>query len=216
RVVFDSTREGAPHNLFWKSADGTGAVQRLTTSPNSQGAYSFSPDGKSLVHNESSTSRNLHVLSMEGEFASQPLLDSEFAENAAAISPSGRFIAYSSNESGQSEIYVRPFPNVDDGKWQISSDGGVAPVWHPKEQELFYRNGSALEGVSIKTEPTFTAGSHAVLFTGNYLTGQNRRQYDVTPDGQRFLMIKQELAERTQINVILNWTEELKRLVPTN
>ncbi len=216
RVVFDSTRDGAPHNLFWKAADGTGPVQRLTTSPNTQGARSFSPDGKSLVHRETSTSPNLHVLSMEGEFSSQPLLDNEFNENNAEISPSGRFIAYESNESGQNEIYVRPFPNVDDGKWQISRDGGTEPVWAPQGQELFYRNGSALEEVSIKTEPTFTQGSPEVLFTGNYQGTSGNRQYDVAPDGQRFLMIKQEQTGITQINVVLNWFEELKRLVPTN
>jgi len=215
RVVFDSTREGANHNLFWKAADGTGPVQRLTTSPNSQGAYSFSPDGKSLVHREVSTSPNLNVLSMEGEFPSQPLLGDEFALDAAAISPSGRFIAYASNESGQFEIYVRPFPNVDDGKWQISRDGGIEPVWAPRGQELFYRSGGALEVVSIKTEPTFAAGSPAVLFTGNYLTGPATQQYDITPDGQRFLMIKQEQTEGARINVVQNWFEELKRLVPT-
>ncbi len=194
----------------------SGPVQRLTTSPNIQGAYSFSPDGKSLVHREMSTSPNLHILSMEGEFPSQPLLDDEFTLAAAAISPSGRFIAYESNESGQIEIYVRPFPNVDGGKWQISRDGGTEPVWHPKGQELFYRNGSALEVVSIMTESTFTAGSPAVLFTGNYLTGSGTQQYEVTPDGQRFLMIKQEQTGVAQIHVILNWFEELKRLVPPN
>ena len=215
RVVFDSTREGAPHNLFWKAADGTGQAQRLTTSPHTQGAYSFSPDGKSLVHNESSTSRNLHVLSMEGEFTSQPLLDSEFTENAASISPSGRFIAYESDESGQNEIYARPFPNVDGGKWQISRNGGIAPVWHPKEEGLFYRNRQSLMLVGIKTEPTFTAGSPAILFTGNYLADLQNRQYDISPDGQRFLMIKQEQTAEAQINVVLNWFEELKRLVPT-
>jgi len=215
RVVFDSTRVGAPHNLFWKAADGTGPVQRLTTSPNTQGAYSFSPDGKSLVHNETSTSRNVHVLSMEGEFTSQPLLHDKFNESAAAISPSGHFIAYQSDESGQNEIYVRPFPNVDVGKWQISRDGGIAPVWHPKEEELFYRNGSALEGVSIKTQPTFTQGSPEVLFTGNYLTGPTNRQYDISPDGQRFLMIRAVEESTDQINIVLNWFEELKRLVPT-
>ncbi len=152
---------------------------------------------------------------MEGEFPSQPLLDDEFTLTAAAISPSGRFIAYGSNESGQPEIYVRPFPNVDDGKWQISRDGGVEPVWAPQGQELFYRSNQALIVVGIKTEPTFTQGSPAVLFTGNYLTGQINRQYDVGPDGQRFLMIKQEQTGITQINVVLNWFEELKRLVPT-
>ncbi len=216
RVVFDSTRDGAPHNLFWKAADGTGPVQRLTTSPNTQGARSFSPDGKSLVHRETSTSPNLHVLSMEGEFSSQPLLDNEFNENNAEISPSGRFIAYESNESGQNEIYVRPFPNVDDGKWQISRDGGTEPVWAPQGQELFYRSSQALIVVGIKTEPTFTYGSPEVLFTGNYLTSALNRQYDVAPDGQRFLMIKQEQTGVTQINIILNWFEELKRLVQGN
>ena len=214
RVVFDSTRDGAIHDLFWKAADGTGPVERLTTSPNRQGALSFSPDGKSLVHNERSPSRNLYVLSMEGEFTSQPLLDSEFAENAAAISPSGRYIAYSSNESGQNEIYVRPFPNVDDGKWQISRDGGTEPVWAPRGQELFYRNGQAMMVVGIKTEPTFTYGSPEVLFTGNYLTGPENQQYDIAPDGQQFLMIKQEQTGVSQINVVLNWFEELKERVP--
>ncbi len=110
---------------------------------------------------------------------------------------------------------MRPFPNVDDGKWQISRDGGTAPVWHPQGQELFYRHGSALEVVSIKTEPTFTYGSPVVLFTGNYFTDILNRQYDVAPDGQRFLMIKQEQTGEAQINVVLNWFEELKRLVPT-
>ena len=216
RVVFDSTREGANHNLFWKAADGTGQVERLTTSPNTQGVLFFSPDGKSLVHDQSGTSAwNLHVLSMEGEFSSQPLLDSEFTEQSAAISPSGRYMAYGSNESGQFEVYVRPFPNVDDGKWQISRDGGTAPVWHPEGQELFYLNDGALEVVSIKTEPAFTHGSPAVLFTGNYITSILSRQYDVAPDGQRFITIKTEQQEATQINVVLNWFEELKRLVPT-
>ncbi len=153
---------------------------------------------------------------MEGEFASQPLLHDEFTESGAAISPSGRFIAYSSNESGQNEIYVRPFPNVDDGKWQISRDGGTEPVWAPQGQELFYRSSQALIVVGIKTQPTFTQGSPEVLFTGNYLTGTNNRKYDVAPDGQGFLMIKQEQTGAAQINVVLNWFEELKQLVPTN
>ncbi len=219
RIVFDSGRDGAGHNLYWKAADGTGQVERLTTSPNNTGAYSFSPDGKSLVHRDAGTTStwNLHVLSMEGEFSSQPLLDSEFAEQSAAISPSGRFLAYQSNESGQYEIYVRPFPNVDDGKWQISSDGGTGPVWAPRGQELFYRNGSALEVVSIKTDSTFTAGSPAVLFTGIYTIGLGFVNYDISPDGQRFLMLQPTEPEaEPQINVILNWTEELKRLVPTD
>jgi len=215
RVVFDSTRDGVPHNLYWKAADGTADVERLTTSPNSQGAYAFSPDGKSLVHGETETSRGLHVLAMEDERVSHPLLDDQFNEILAALSPNGRWIAYESDESGRSEVYVRPFPNVDEGKWQVSSDGGTEPVWDPRGQELFYRSSQALIVVGIRTEPTFTAERPAVLFTGSYQSSAVTRQYDVTPDGQRFLMIKQDENSQAQINVVLNWFEELKRLVPT-
>ncbi len=218
RIVFDSGRDGSVHNLYWKAADGTGQVERLTTSPNYTGVYSFSPDGKSLVHREAGTTSqwNLHVLSMEGERTSQPLFDSEFAERSAAISPNGRFIAYESNESGQFEIYVRPFPNVDDGKWQISRDGGTGPVWAPRGQELFYRHGEAMMVVGIETEPTFTAGSPVGMFTGRYTMAGGFVNYDISADGQQFLMIKEEEGQQDQINVVLNWFEELKRLVPTN
>ena len=137
------------------------------------------------------------------------------------ISPDGHWIAYGTNESGRFEVYVRPFPNVEEGKWQISSDGGIEPVWHPNGQELFYRNGRAFEVVSIKTEPTFTAGSPVVLFTGRYTTDTGpTANYDISPDGQRFVMIKaaeeETVQQQTQINVLTNWFEELKRLAPIN
>ena len=216
RIVFASGRVGPSPNLFWKAADGTGQVERLTTSPNSQLPRSFSPDGKRLIFRDAAT-RDLQVLSMEGEGTSQPLFQSQFDESKAMISPDGHWIAYESNESGR-QIYVRPFPNVEDGKWQISGDGGQEPVWHPKGQELFYRNGETMMVVGIKTEPTFTAGSPVVLFTGRYAIPFTGVNYDISPDGQRFLMMKEADEEegQGQINVVLNWFEELKRLVPTN
>ncbi len=151
---------------------------------------------------------------MEGERTSQPLFQSQFREIRAMISPDGHWIANESNESGRRQIYVRPFPNVEEGKWQISRDGGTEPVWAPRGQELFYRNGEAMMVVGIKTEPTFTAGSPVVLFTGRY-TSAFVVNYDISPDGQRFLMIKAVEGSTGQINVVLNWFEELKRLVPT-
>ncbi len=169
-----------------------------------------------MVHGETETATDLHVLSIEGERVSQPLLYDQFTEQTAAISPSGRWIAYESNESGRNEIYVRPFPKVGEGKWQISSGGGEDPVWAPQGQELFYRSSQALMVVGIETEPTFTPGRPAVLFTGDYQSTFYNRQYDVTLDGQRFLMIKAVEGNTAQINVVLNWFEELKRLVPTN
>jgi len=215
RIVFNSGRAGAGNNLFWKAADGTGQVERLTTNPNNQGAFSFSPDGKRLVFSETTTT-DLQVLSMEGERTSQPLFQSQFNEFRARISPDGHWIAYESNESGRQEIYVRPFPNVEEGKWQISSDLGQQPIWAPGGQELFYRSRQAMMVVGIKTEPTFTVGSPVVLFTGRYTTFTGPTlNYDISPDGQRLLMIKQEEGP-DQINVVLNWFEELKRLVPTN
>ena len=218
RIAFDSGRAGAEagHDLFWKAADGTGQAECLTTSTTTQTANSFSPDGKRLVFIEA-PSTGLHVLSMEGEHTSQPLFQSQFNEGQGMISPDGHWIAYESSESGRSEIYIRPFPNVEEGKWQISSDGGREPVWAPRGQELFYRNGGAMMVVGINTEPTFTAGSPVVLFRGKYTFGRVGN-YDISPDGQRFLMIKEadeEAGQAGRINVVLNWFEEVKRLVPT-
>jgi len=218
RIVFDSGRVGASHNLFWKAADGTGQAERLTTSPSNHTARSFSPDGKRLVFGEG-TPVKMQVLSMEGERTSQPLFQSQFYENHGMISPDGQWIAYESPESGRLEVYVRPFPNVEEGKWQISRDGGTEPVWATQGPELFYRNGEAMMVVGIKTEPTFTAGSPVVLFTGRYTMGGAVTNYDISPDGQEFVMIKEadeDEGQPAQINVVLNWFEELKRLVPTN
>ncbi|MCH7805236.1 MAG: serine/threonine-protein kinase [Acidobacteria bacterium] len=218
RVVFRSSREGGQNNLFWKAADGTGQVERLTRSPNGQQPSSFSPDGKRLVFVEQSpeTGFDLHVLSMEGEPTSQPLLQTPFTENRPVLSPDGHWIAYQSNESGQAEVYVRPFPNVEEGKWRISREGGFSPLWAPNGRELFYRSGDAMIGVTVETDPTFRAGSPKVLFTGEYYG----LSYDISPDGQRFLLIKEaeqteETATRTELIIVQNWFEELKRLVPT-
>ena len=125
RLVFTSTRDGAPWNLFWKAADGTGQVERLTTSLNPQEPYSFSPDGQRLVFMELNpeTSWDLAVLSMESGSSSKPLLQTQFNEWRPHISPDGRWVAYTSNESGRFEVYVRPFPKTKEGKWQISSGG---------------------------------------------------------------------------------------------
>ena len=219
RVVFVSTRDGGEGNLFWRAADGTGEVERLTTSPNYQSTNAFSPNGEWLVFAELNpeTSWDLRVLSMEGERTSEPLLQTQFQEDHPAISPNGRWMAYNSDESGRYEIYVRPFPNVEDGKWQISRDGGVSPVWGPAGQELFYRslNGEAMMRVRIQAEPTFSRRTPEVLFTGRYLRGAN---YDISQDGQRFLMLKPAAqTEHTyaQFIVVQNWFEELNRLVPT-
>ena len=133
------------------------------------------------------------------------------------MSPDGRWLAYSSDESGRGEIYVRPLPDIDAGRWQVSTDGGTQPLWARNGMGLFYRNGEAVITVSVETDPSFVAGNPEVLFEGQYVGGLSGRSYDVSPDGEQFLMIKQveDVSATSQIIVVLNWFTELERLMPT-
>jgi Tol biopolymer transport system component len=147
----------------------------------------------------------------------QPFLQTPADETAPRFSPDGRFIAYASNESGPFEIYVRPYPGPG-GKWQISIDGGTEPVWNPKGRELFYRAGNKMMVVDVTTQGAFAAGKPKMLFEGPYvLSPRTSQDYDVSQDGQRFLMLKatEQGQGPSQINVVLNWFEELKQKVPT-
>ena len=133
------------------------------------------------------------------------------------FSPEGRWLAYVSDESGRDEVYMQPFPGPG-GKRQISTEGGKEPLWAHHGQELFYREGDKLMAVEITLEP-FTAGKPTMLFEGRYLPMIGfSPNYDITPDGQRFVFIKSSAEELavTQLNVVLNWFEELKQRVPSN
>jgi serine/threonine-protein kinase len=241
RVLFRSLRAG-PGNLFWQAADGTGAVERLTESPTNQMASAVSPDGTRLVFREenATTGEDLMVLALVwgqraqspspgvgglGRSATsdvRPLVQTTFNELNGEISPDGRWMAYQSNESGQNEIYVRPFPDANSGRWPVSTGGGTRPLWARSGKELFYLGPSgAVMSTSVEGGSTFRAGNPTRLFEGPYslYAGAPGRTYDVSLDGQRFLMIKvagpDGTSAPTSIVVVQNWTEELKRLVPT-
>jgi Tol biopolymer transport system component len=226
RIAFQSDKEG-PLNLFWQLADGSGGLERLTTSESNQFPISWSPDGQLLAFVEinPTTQRDIWVLRMGDPSAgsgrvrkAQPFLRTRFDESVPRFSPDGRWLAYISNESGHFEIYVQPYPGPG-GKWQISTEGGTEPVWNPNGRELFYRSGDKMMAVEIATQPAFAAGKPRMLFEGQYEpTPATTPNYDVSPDGQRFLMLKPSESAGTaptQINVVLNWFEELKRRVPT-
>jgi Tol biopolymer transport system component/predicted Ser/Thr protein kinase len=226
RIVFQSNKEGSALNLFWLLADGSGGLERLTTSENGQAPSSWSPDGQLLAFTElnPTTGWDIWVLRLGDPSASsgqvrkaQPFLRTPFIEGAPRFSPDGRWLAYVSDESGRYEIYVQPYPGPG-GKRQISTDGGAEPVWNRNGRELFYRSENKMMAVDIATQPSFVAGKPRKLFEGPYLpTAATIQNYDVSPDGQRFLMLKsgeQAQAALTQINVVLNWSEELKRRVP--
>ena len=245
RIIFASTRAGA-YNLFWQAADNTGTVERLTTSPYAQFPISISPDGTRLIVRETvpRTGIDLRLLAMApsaplgtdpatppgagrsatapgaGPRQTEPLVQTTFAEDNGELSPDGHWLAYQSNESGRNEISVRPFPNVDGGHWTISTTGGTKPLWARSGKELYYLTlDGALMAVPIHSTPAFSAGNPTKLFDTRYYAAGNARTYDVSRDGQTFLMIKAAGGDSTStpagIVVVLNWVEELKARVPT-
>jgi hypothetical protein len=162
------------------------------------------------------TARDIWVLNL-ADRKSQPFLRTSWEETAPNFSPDGKWLAYSSDESGRREIYVQPYPPGPGGKWQISTDGGQEPVWNPNGGELFYRSRKKIMAVDIDTESGFSPNAPRLLFEGPYMpTAASFPFYDVSPDGERFLMLKpvETEAAPTQINVVLNWFEELKAKAP--
>jgi serine/threonine-protein kinase len=224
QIAFSSSRDKSRGNLFWQTADGTGTVERLAASDDLQVfPTAFSPDGTRLLVLLASGSRDgadIAVVQPGGEARAVPLLATMFGERYGEVSPDGRWLAYNSNESGRDEVYVRPFPDVDTGRWQVSTGGGSQPLWARNGRELFFRNGATLMAVPLQVGQTFAAGNPAVVFERSYATPQGGRTYDVSPDGRRFLMIKEgtadDVASRARIILVQNWLEELKRLVPTH
>ena len=154
-----------------------------------------------------------------GEEGSSPrtLFATPFTEENPAISPNGRWIAYHSTESGRSEVYVTPFPDVDRNRWQVSVSGGHDPTWAASGRELFFVGDNAMMSVDIvDAGESLQFGQPEMLFAGDFVwSSSHARQYDVAPDGQRFLMMKPEEGSPQRIHVVLNWFEDLKRLVPT-
>jgi Tol biopolymer transport system component len=199
-------------------ADGSGGLERLTKGEYARVPMSWSPDGQLLafMENNPTTGYDIWMLRL-ADLKAQPFLRTPFNESVPRFSPDGRWLAYISNESGRFEVYMQPYPGPG-GKWLISTEGGTEPAWNSNGRELFYRSGDKMMAVDIATQPSFMAGKPRVLFEGRYVaTPATSPNYDVSRDGQRFLMLKpseQEASTPTQINVVLNWFEELKRRVP--
>ncbi len=225
-MAYNSFRQSkAVRSIFWKAADGTGEIEKLAFAPNlNLFPWSWSSDGRYLAMGEASENLakwNIAVLSMEGDHAIKPLLHEEYNEAQPKISPDGRYMAYMSDESGQARIYVRPFPDVNKGKWQISTGYGESPLWSPDGRELFYISNEGAVEVPVDTKTAFNAGKPRLLFRGPYLSGYGESPaWDISPDGKRFLMIKQPVSAAAapeaarKINIVLNWLEELKQRVP--
>ncbi len=229
RIAFMLSRQGSPSGIYIKAADGTGTSEPLSASRARLFPWSWADKGKVLVLEENiagSISNDIGMLLMEGEHKWKPLLREKYSERQPQVSPDGRWMAYTSNESGKNEVYIRPFPEVDrGGRWQVSASGGQSPLWSPDGRELFYRNEDAVMAVSVKTDPGFSLKTAKILFRRAYFSPGPIEDvgspWDISPDGKQFLMIKEsESATLTgeqprKINIVLNWFEELKQRVPT-
>ncbi len=215
RILFLSDRAKG-WNFYWKIADGDGSEELLFRMPSGHQAHpdSFSPDGQLLVYTEldPKTGSDISLLPLNGDRKPRPLLHSSFNEAEGAISPDGKWLAYTSDESGRPEIYVQAFPGPG-VKIQVSTAGGNSAKWAHNGRELFYRMGDTMLVVAYSTSPSFTPQFPKRLFAGQFLESLN---YDMTPDDQHFGMVQlneQEGSPR-QLNVVVNWFEELKRRLP--
>ena len=221
QVVFGSNRDGAV-GLYRQNADGTGDAERvyLDDEATSLTATTWSSEGDTLVvTRRMSQQDDLALLSMEGEPAPEMLLESEFSETQADVSPDGAWIAYESDRSGRNEVYVERFPDLGD-RQLISIDGGQQPRWSPDGRALFYLGPQAnrLMIVPVTTGTGFTVGTPDTLVEGQFWDYFGRSSYDVAPDG-RLMIIKRgaetsEDVQPPQINVVIDWFQELTERVP--
>jgi serine/threonine-protein kinase len=234
RIIYAYLLQKDP-GFYLKKADGTGEAEKILAVENVEGSipFSSSPDGKILaIWDETLTTSqlNISILSMEGDQERTPLLQEKYNESYPQISPDGRWIAFQSDETGRYEVYVRSFPDVNQGRWQVSTNGGDSPLWSPDGRELFYRSGDSFIAVDVETEPAFNPGKSEVLFRGVYYSDSPGYTFwDIHPDGDRFLLIKPPVVTAAEpasqepavigprkINIILNWFEELKDRVPVD
>jgi serine/threonine-protein kinase len=216
-VVFITDRSGTAGGGLpaMKRADGTGAAQLLLSSPYNFGQTFESRDGRWLVLRRVITEPgNGDILAVRtGDTALVPLLTTGAREISPSLSPDGRWLAYASNESGTSEIYVRPFPDVASARWQISLTGGTEPLWAHSGRELFYLNGRGeMVTAEVKPGPVFQIGQQRVLFSAApYLNVGAYQSYNVSPDDRRFVMEREGgLAQGSELILAENWFEELK------
>jgi len=224
RVTYLSVRGGSELRIDMKRADGHGDSESLVRL-NQDDAYilpgSWSPDATALVYmvkDSQFRSTNIWIAVRDGGPELRPLVETGANNVGPAISPDGRWLAYVSIESGQNEVYVQPFPAGGE-RHQVSTDGGRAPVWSPDGQSIYYRRLDQILAVPVTMKPRFRPGTATVLFEGRYgsTSWMEVPNFDIAPDGKSFVMVKpdEEWGRATEIRVVLNWFEELKRLAPT-
>jgi serine/threonine-protein kinase len=211
RLAFASNRNG-PISVFWIPIDRSAPAEQLTKTESWTSPSSSSPDGGALIVEEQdpATGFDISILSLSGGFKLRSFLRTPANEDLGRFSPEGGWIAYQSDESGRPEVYVTAYPGPG-GRFQVSTNGGSAPVWSRDGREIFYQGGGKMMSAAVETRPKFRAAVPRPLFEL-----KNLDEYDVAPDGQRFVMIrtKGQGEAPNSLAVVLNWFDDLKRRVP--
>jgi hypothetical protein len=219
RVAF-CLAQTAVASIYWQPVDGSSPMERLTQSEYGQFPASWSADGETLALLEGSGDSHwhIHLLNVRDRQV-RPYLNSRFDETYPEFSPDGRWMAYASDESGRQEVYVQSFPRGG-GKWQISGEGGNQPLWARNGKQLLYRSPGKVWSVDVQTGSAFSATKPRLLFEqSGYVHGGPIRTWDISPDGERFLMVKVEERKPqpvTEMVLVQNWFDELRRLTSAN
>jgi dipeptidyl aminopeptidase/acylaminoacyl peptidase len=196
--------------------DGSGGGEVIAATGADDYAGSISPDGKHLlfVRIMPETSGDIYQATLDGDSDIRPILQTPHYDGAAQLSPDGRWLLYTSNESERVQVYLRPFP-APDQRWQVSTQGGSQPTWNRNGREIFYRDGDKMMSVAVSFDAEPVLEEPVLLFEQRYAfgTGITIPNYDVSADGQQFLMVKED-ERQGELNLVLNWTAELERLAP--
>jgi serine/threonine protein kinase/Tol biopolymer transport system component len=206
-LLYDSVSASQKRGIYRVAADGSAAPQLIRETTLSSHVTAVAGDTAVVMVNDPDTSADLWLLSLREPYEMHPFKRTSATERQATFSPDGRWLAYASNESGRSEIYVEPVPGPG-ARWQISNNGGEQPRWGRSGREIFYRDGTALLSVPVTLQPAFQAAKPVELFDRQFDRGGAVSGYDVSPDGQSFVMTRSEHANPTEVRVVVGWPED--------
>jgi Tol biopolymer transport system component len=214
RIVFTSDRDDPTPQIYQKDSDGGGEAEAFLRSEGMKHHMSWSMDGRFLAFEAGGVGQyDLSILPLSGQREPYSFLSTQFMEIEPQFSPDGRCLAYASNESGRYEVYIRPFDQAEGGKWQLSTGGGVQPKWRRDGAELYYL---AADGkiMAVLMQPTATSPgplAPQALFQTQFEGTSSIPHFDVTPDGERFLIAATSgAAETVPLTVVLNWNSGME------
>jgi serine/threonine protein kinase len=206
-LLYDTVGSSGKRGIYRIAADGSSAPQLVRETALNSHITSVAGGYAAVMVNDPVTSADLWLLSIGDQYDLRPFKQTPAAERQGTLSPDGHWMAYASNESGRPEIYVEPVPGPG-GRWQISTDGGEQPRWVRNGREIVYRNGTKMMSAAVQIQPKFGAAKPVELFDRKFDRGGSVGGFDVTPDGQTFVMTRSEQANPTEIRVVVGWSAD--------